>query len=99
LAAAVARRCALAATIAAATATVATATTATVTATATAATTGVVAHAAAAGAFADHHAAEHDGLGALTRVRLEAGDDLLRDLALDEPLDVAQETVLVDAHQ
>ena len=52
--------------------------------------------AAAAGAFADHHAAEHDRLGPLVRRRREAGDDFLRDLVLDEALDVAQEAVLVD---
>ena len=52
--------------------------------------------AASAGAFADHHPAEHDRLGPLVRRRREAGDDLLRDLVLDQPLDVAQEAVLVD---
>ena len=56
-------------------------------------------HAAAAGAFADHHPAEHDRLGPLVRRRLEAGNDLLRDLVLRQPLDVAQEAVLVDADQ
>ena len=45
-------------------------------ATVAAAPADVVARAAAAGAFADHHAAEHDRLGAFARVRLEAGDRL-----------------------
>src|SRR5205814_5058654 len=67
------------------------------TAAARAATTAAVAGAmaAAAGAGADHHAPQHDRLGLLARVRREAGDDLLRDLALDQLLDVAQKAVLV----
>jgi hypothetical protein len=38
-------------------------------------------------------------LSPCARVRLEAGDDFLRDLALEQSLDVTQEFTLIDAHQ
>src|SRR5262249_52105664 len=50
-------------------------------------------------AHADRRPAQDDGLGALGRVGLEAGDDFLRDRPLDQLLDVLQEDVLVDADQ
>jgi hypothetical protein len=40
-----------------------------------------------------------DRLSPCARVRLEAGDDFLRDLPLEQSLDVTQEFVLVDADQ
>ena len=86
-------------TTATATATATTATGMTATSTTTAATAGVMTHAAAAGAFADHHAAEHDGLGLLAVRWLETGHRLSRNFAFDEALDVAQKAVLVDADQ
>ncbi|MCG3189580.1 MAG: hypothetical protein LKCHEGNO_02048 [Burkholderiaceae bacterium] len=55
--------------------------------------------AAAIASDADRHAAEHDRLGALVRVGLEALDHLAHDLLVDQALDVAQEQFLVDAHQ
>ena len=40
-----------------------------------------------------------DRLGTRLGVRLEAGDDDLRNLALDQPLDVVEEPSFVDARQ
>jgi hypothetical protein len=54
---------------------------------------------AAAGAFTDDHAAEHDRLGLLIGRRGKARDHFLGNLVLDEPFNVAQEAVLVDANQ
>src|SRR3990167_5150140 len=64
-----------------------------------AATTKATAGIAARAAHADGHAAQHDGLGLLAAGRLEAGDDLAGDAALDQLLDVAQEDVFIDADQ
>src|SRR5450759_3828918 len=41
----------------------------------------------------------HDRLGADARVGLESGHDFLLDLALDQALDVAQQTEFVHAYQ
>jgi len=40
-----------------------------------------------------------DLLRNFVRIGLEAGDDFAPDRALDQPLDIAKEGMLVDAHQ